>query len=129
MLFFLDPFKISHASDLSSNAKKLISSTDEGSLQLELVDMQCSNSLKEDFQEGGAVKSWTESIQKDQFPNARKVAIFILTMFGSTYTKSCESSFSHMNAIKTNTRSSMSNDRLQDSMRIALTSFQSNLLK
>ena len=85
MLFFRDPFKISPASNLSSNAKKLISSVDEGSLQLELVDMQCSNSLKEDFQEGGTIKFWTESIQKDQFPNARKVAIFILTMFGWTH--------------------------------------------
>ena len=39
--------------------------------------MQCSNSLKEDFQEGGGVKFWTESIQEDQLPNARKVTIFI----------------------------------------------------
>ena len=127
MLFVRDPFKIPHESDFSSNVKKLISSVDEGSLQLELVDIQSSSALKEDFQEGGTVKFWSERIQQEQFPNARKVAIFILTMFGSTFT--CESSFSHMNAIKTNSRSSLSNDRLQNCMRIALTSHQPNFIK
>ena len=39
MLFVQDPFKITPVSDLSSNAKKLLSSVDEGSLQLELVDI------------------------------------------------------------------------------------------
>ena len=38
---------------ISSNAKKLLSSVDEGFLQLELVDIQSSSALKEDFQEGG----------------------------------------------------------------------------
>ena len=85
---------------ISSNAKKLRSSVDEGFLQLELVDIQSSSALKEDFQEGGTVKFWSERIQHEQFPNARKVALFILTMFDSSFT--CESSFSHMNAIKTN---------------------------
>jgi hypothetical protein len=126
MLFVRDPFKISPASDFSSNAKKLLSSVDEGSLQLELVDIQCSSSLKENFQESGTCKFWSEIIQKEQFPNAKKVAIYLLTMFGSTYT--CESSFSHMNVIKSNTRSSMCNDRLQDCMRIALTSYQPNFI-
>ena|SRR6218665_121228 len=74
------------------------------------------------------VKFGSESIQKEQFPNATKVAVFILTMFGSTYTY--ESSFSlNMNAIKTNTRSALSNDRLQDCMRIALTSYKPNFIR
>ncbi|CAG5116250.1 unnamed protein product [Candidula unifasciata] len=117
MLFVRDPFKIPPAGDFSSNAKKLLPSVDEGSLQLELVDIQKS----------GTVKVWSETIQQEQFPNARKVTVFILTMFGSTF--NCESSFSHMNIIKTNSRSSMSNDRLQDCMRIALTSHQPNFIK
>ncbi|BFY98365.1 hypothetical protein BsWGS_01405 [Bradybaena similaris] len=127
LLFVRDPFKIPPASDFSSNAKKLLSSVDEGSLQLELVDIQCSSVLKEDFQECGTIKFWSERIQKEQFPNARKVAIFMLAMFGSTYT--CESSFSHMNAIKTDNSSPLSNDRLQDCMRIALTSYNPNFIK
>lgn len=105
----------------------VLSSVDEGSLQLELVDIQSSSALKEDLQEGGAVKFWSERIQQQQFPNARKVAICMLTMFGSTFT--CESSFSSMNAIKTNSRSLLSNERLQDCMRIALTSHQPNFIK
>ena len=47
---------------ISSNAKKLRSSVDEGFLQLELVDIQSCSALKEDFQEGGTVKFWSERI-------------------------------------------------------------------
>ena len=127
MYFVRDPFKINPASDFSENAKKILPSINEGSLQLELVDIQSSSSLKEEFEQGGAVKFWAENIPKEQFPNAKKLAIFILTMFGSTYT--CESSFSHMNAIKTSTRSSLSNDRLQDCLRITLTSYEPNFIE
>ena len=88
MSFVRDPFKISSKSDFSSNAKikKLLSSVDEGSLQLELVDIQCSSSLKEDFQESGTVKFWAESVQEEQSPNAKNVAIYLLTMFASILT-------------------------------------------
>ena len=73
---------------ISSNAKKLLSSVDEGFPQLELVDISSSSALKEDFQESGTVKLWSERIQHEQFPNARKVALIILTMLDSTFT--CE---------------------------------------
>lgn len=106
MLFIQYPFKIPPASDFSLNAMKLLSFVDEGFLQLELVDIQSSIMLKEDLQECGIVKFWPEKIQQQQFPNTRKVAIFMFTLFGSTFT--CESSFSIMNAIKSNSQSSLS---------------------
>ena len=52
-------------------------------------------------QESDMVKFWSERIQQEHFPNARKVAIglFIqaIGLFGSTFTS--ESTFSHMNII------------------------------
>ena len=50
-------------------------------------------------QESGIVKFWSERFQQEQFPNARKIAIFILAIyiFSSTFTS--ESSFSRMNII------------------------------
>jgi len=127
MMFVRDPFKTHPSSDFSSESKTLLPSVDEGSLQLELVDIQSSSALRDDFKEMGATQFWSQGISQELFPNARKIALFILTMFGSTYT--CESSFSHMNAIKTQNRSSLCNARLQDCLRIALTSHQPNFLK
>ncbi|MGH0119661.1 UNVERIFIED_CONTAM: hypothetical protein FKN15_044480 [Acipenser sinensis] len=110
VMFARNPFTVSPESDFASTAKQFLSSVEEGPLQLELVDIQASSSLK-DLQNDGAVKFWTEHIQQVEFPNARKLAVLLLIMFGSTYT--CESSFSHMNVIKSNTCSSLTNERLQ----------------
>ncbi len=52
----------------------------------------------------------------------RKVALHILTMFGSTY--NCEAAFSTMNIIKTKYRSRLTNEYLPMCMRIALTPFK-----
>jgi len=79
MLSFRDPFKISPASDLSSkfNAEKLISSVDEGSLQLELRHAVFK------FIEGRFARQWCCQVldrkhSKGSVPNSRKVVIFSL---------------------------------------------------
>ncbi|KAK6477898.1 protein FAM200A-like [Huso huso] len=126
MMFARSPFTVSPESDFASTAKQFLSSVEEGPLQLELVDIQASSSLKQDLQNDDAVRFWTEHIQQVEFPNARKLAVLLLTMFGSTYT--CESSFSHMNVIKSNTRSSLTNERLQHCLRIAVTSYEPNFM-
>uniref|UniRef100_A0A3P8SBX7 HAT C-terminal dimerisation domain-containing protein n=1 Tax=Amphiprion percula TaxID=161767 RepID=A0A3P8SBX7_AMPPE len=60
-----------------------------------------------------------------QFPNLKKLAVTVLSMFGSTYV--CESSFSHMNAIKTNLRCSLHDSTLHNCLRIALTTYEPNV--
>lgn len=55
------------------------------------------------------------------FPAVVKVAMYILTMFCSTY--SCESAFSTMNIIKTKYKSKITNDYLHACWRIAQTPF------
>uniref|UniRef100_A0A3Q3EAD9 HAT C-terminal dimerisation domain-containing protein n=1 Tax=Labrus bergylta TaxID=56723 RepID=A0A3Q3EAD9_9LABR len=69
----------------------------------------------------GPAKFWSD-INVHQFPNVKKLAIIVLSMFGSTYT--CESSFSHMNSTKSSSRCSLTDNTLHQCLRIALTSYE-----
>ena len=54
------------------------------------------------------------------YSNLKKVALYILTMFTSTYV--CESSFSATNAIKTHERNRLTHQNLENCLRIKVTS-------
>ena len=87
---------------VSTEARQLLGGTgaNEASFSSELVDLVDDSMLKRLFDhENDLGKFW---INLYQFPTLRQVAIYFLTMFGSTYM--CESSFSHMNSIKTKQR-------------------------
>lgn len=120
--FVCNPFV--SAFDISSKGEEFLASIDidAGSLQLEIIDLQESSALKQAHDTEGFIKLWTKFIHVNKFPNTKKLAIFVLIMFGSTYT--CESSFSHMNAIKTSSRASLTNEHLHHCLRVALTSHE-----
>lgn len=120
MSFARDPFSVSTEGDLSIRAKEVVPSTDEGKFILELVDMQSSLARAQDLRTNRPAKFWTD-VNTHQFPNVKKVAVVILSMFGSTYT--CESSFSHMNSIKSSSRCSLTDNTLHHCLRIALTTY------
>lgn len=86
----------------------MVPSIDEGQFILELVDMQSSASMAQQLRTNGPAKFWTD-VSAHQFRNVKKVAV-VLSMFGSTYTR--ESSFSHMNSIKSNSRCSLTDSTL-----------------
>lgn len=98
MRFVKDPFCVNVKADFALKEKEMVSSLDVGSLQVERIDIQ-SDYLRQSLQQAGFEKFWTHEVSKEKFPHSRGLALFLLTMFGSTYT--CESSFAHMNAIKT----------------------------
>ncbi|KAL0152649.1 hypothetical protein M9458_052372 [Cirrhinus mrigala] len=120
-VFVRDPFTVAIEGDLSARAKKLVPSIDEGKFTLELVDMQSSVTMAQELSTNGPAMFWTD-VNAHQFPNIKKVAIVMLSMFGSTYT--CESSFSHMNSIKSNSRCSLTDHTLHQCLRIALTTYE-----
>ncbi len=99
----------------------MVFSIDEGKFTLELVDMQSSVTMAQELCINGPTMFWTD-VNVHQFPNIKKVAIVMLSMFGSTYT--CESSFSHMNSIKSNYRCSLTDCTLHQCLRIALTTYE-----
>lgn len=116
MVFARDPFTVATAGGISTRAKEVVPSIDDGKFILELVDLQSSLTMAQEFHTKGPVKFWSH-VNKHQFPNLHKVAISVLSMFGSTYT--CESSFSHMNSIKSSTHCSLADSTLHQCLRIA----------
>uniref|UniRef100_A0A672I9M0 Uncharacterized protein n=1 Tax=Salarias fasciatus TaxID=181472 RepID=A0A672I9M0_SALFA len=85
-------------------AKRLLPSIDEASLQMEVLEMGTSDVLKAQHKDVTVSDFWI---------------ILLLTMFPSTYI--CQSSFSSMNSIKTQDRNSLSNEHLGQCLRIAAT--------
>ena len=85
---------------------------------MELVDLQSSFAVKQHLQSEGAVDLWSKHVSQYQYPTIRKVALLILTMFGSICT--CESSVSHMNVIKTRAHCSMTKEKLHECIRLGL---------
>lgn len=127
MQFTRDPFSISHDSNFIAKVKELMPNIDESALQLEMIDIQSSLALKLHLQSEGPINFWCNHISQAKYPTIKKVSVLILTMFGSTYT--CESSFSHMNAIKTKARCCLSNEKLSQCLRIALTTYEPDYVK
>ncbi|KAL1250732.1 hypothetical protein QQF64_018528 [Cirrhinus molitorella] len=67
---------------------------------MQLVDLQADVALKEQFVRTDPSTFWLQVVPETAFPGLRKVALHILTMFGSTY--NCEGgSVLKMNIIKT----------------------------
>ncbi len=116
--FARDPFGVATERDLSTRAKEVVSSTDKGKFILKLLT---SLSMAQELRTSRPAKFWID-IKVHQFPNVKKVAIVILSMFESTYT--CESSFSHINSIKRSSRCSLTASALHQCLQIALTSFE-----
>ena len=119
MMFARNPFTITLEDDFIENAKQLLPGIEEAALQF---DIQTSSFLKQSLSDVGPVMFWSEYLEK--FHNSRRIAILVLSMFGLTYT--CESSFSHMNAIKRTERSGLSDKMLENCMKIVLTTYEPN---
>uniref|UniRef100_A0A8C1S060 Uncharacterized protein n=1 Tax=Cyprinus carpio TaxID=7962 RepID=A0A8C1S060_CYPCA len=67
---------------------------------------------------------WTKVVSQAKFKNSRIIAMFLLSMFPSTYI--CESSFSIMNFIKNQDRNRLSSVHLDQCLRIATTEYCPN---
>ena len=65
---------------------------------------------------------WTKMVTAANFPLLNRMAVHILTMFGSTYR--CESAFSKMNFIKNQYRSRLTNEHVHQCVSLAITPYQ-----
>ncbi|KAJ7986678.1 hypothetical protein DPEC_G00342390 [Dallia pectoralis] len=83
-IFARDPFTGAIEGDLIARAKEVVPSIDEGEFTLELVDMQSSVTIAQELCTNGPAMFWTD-VNVHQFPNIKKAAIVMLSMFGSTY--------------------------------------------
>ncbi|XP_072768354.1 general transcription factor II-I repeat domain-containing protein 2A-like [Nerophis lumbriciformis] len=119
LLFIENPFLIRNVSAFSAEAKQVFPWARAASLQTELIDLQESVALKE--AQCDAITFWSKLVIPSKFPLLHKMACHILTMFGSTY--SCESAFSTMNIVKNKYRSRLTNEHLDQCLRLAITPF------
>lgn len=121
-LFIQNPFLLTDARGFSKEATQHFKWANAGSLQMELVDLQVDVALKEQFRGTDPATFWLQMVSETSFPCLKKVALHMLTMFGSTY--SCEAAFSSMNIIKAKYCSKLTNEHLQMCLRMALTPFR-----
>lgn len=97
-MFIKNPFLITDVKGFSKQVTQHFKWANAGPLQMQLVDLQADVALKEQFGRTEPATFWLQMVSETAFPNLRKVALCIFTMFGSTY--SCEAAFSTMNIIK-----------------------------
>ena len=121
MCFARVPFTVVIEGALSAKANELAAPIDMGKLILELVDMRSSLTTAQELRTNGPARFWT-NVRPHQFPNVKRAAVLVLSMFGSTYT--WESSVTHMNSIKSSSRCSLSDGTRHECLRIALTSYE-----
>ncbi|KAF7689934.1 General transcription factor II-I repeat domain-containing protein 2A [Cucumispora dikerogammari] len=84
-------------------------------LQLELVDLQADNILKERFKTANLLEFY-DSLSEAAFPNLKDLTSKMLTVFGSTYI--CEQAFSTLKINKSKNRTSLTDCNLKAIMRI-----------
>lgn len=95
-------------------------------LQLELIDIQCNYSLKEEFRSSSILESY-QRLPLENFPNFKNFAAKLFCIFCSTYI--CEQSFSCMKINKSTNRSLLTNDHLNMVMRISISNFNPDFKK
>lgn len=125
LLFLRQPFSVSADGQWTAEAKRLVPSIDEATLQMEVLEMGTSDLLKAQHKDVGVSDFWINVVPQAQFKNTRAIAMLLLTLFPSTYI--CESSFSSMNSIKNQDRNRLSNAHLGQCLRIATTEYRPDI--
>lgn len=86
---------------------------------MELIDLQCHPEVKAMYLESNdKIDFYAKYIEETRYPNLRKFALKIISMFGSTAL--CESFFSKMSFCKNKYRGSISDQNLKNQLRIAI---------
>lgn len=88
---------------------------------MELIELKENVALKEQIGNCDPATFWGKIVPAADFPILIKMALHILTMFGSTYC--CKLAFSTMNIIQMKYRTRLSNEHLHQCLLIALKSF------
>ena len=86
-LFIHNPFLITNVSgfSFSKEVTQPFKWANAGLLQMQLIDLQADMALKEQFGITEPASFWLQMFSETAFPGLSKVALYTLTMFGSTY--------------------------------------------
>ncbi|XP_076043679.1 general transcription factor II-I repeat domain-containing protein 2A-like [Oratosquilla oratoria] len=83
--------------------------------KLVLLEGQADDRLKDKYREGNLIEFY-KCLMPDQFPNLKKFACSLVSIFGTTYL--CEQTFSKMKYVKSNYRANLSDDHLKSILTI-----------
>ncbi|XP_041442018.1 general transcription factor II-I repeat domain-containing protein 2-like [Xenopus laevis] len=88
--------------------------------QMECIELQSDFQLKEKFDHVSLLDFYRSYLPRDKYPSLHNHALFLSSLFGSTYI--CEQLFSRMKHTKSKIRTKLSDEHLEYSLRIATTS-------
>ena len=82
-MFIQNPFLITDVRGFSKEVTQHFKWVNAGPLQMQLVDLQADVVLKEQFARPDPSTFWLQMVSETAFSDLRKLALYILTMFGS----------------------------------------------
>ena len=97
--------------------------SDEVAAELEMIDLCEEDQLKPALREA-TIESW-KSVPMKKYPNVKRAALKILSMFGSTYF--CKSVFSTLKIVKSKHRSVLTDTHVKELLRLATTEYKPDL--
>ena len=99
--------------------------SDEAASELEMIDLCEKDKLKPALREG-STEFW-KSVLVEKYPNIKRAALKVLSMFGSTYI--CESVLSTLNHVKSRHQSALTDTHVKELLLVATTEFKPDLKK
>lgn len=115
-----------NAKDIRLFQNPFVSDIDEAqpSYQFELAELQNCDALKDAFKPNSLIDFYA-ALPNNTYPNIKKHAMKMSTVFGSTYI--CEQTFSRMNHLKTPMRSRLTDEHLHQCLRLAVTKMEPDI--
>ena len=115
--FLVDPF------NAETDCLKAPLVTDEAAAELEMIDLCEEDQLKPALREG-TIEFW-KSVPLEKYPNVKRAALKIMSMFGSTYV--CESVSPTLKHVKSKHRSVLTDTHVRELLRVATTEYKPDL--
>ncbi|KAK1890479.1 General transcription factor II-I repeat domain containing protein 2A [Dissostichus eleginoides] len=115
--FLVDPF------NAETDCLKAPLVKDEAVAELEMIELSEDDRLKPVLREG-TLEFW-KTVPIEKYPNVKRAALKLLSMFGSTYV--CESVFSTLKHVKSKHRSVLTDTHVRELLRVATTECKPDL--
>ena len=94
---------------------------------MELIDLQQRNDLKIKYIEMNIGEFYRNFLNRENFPHLKKFVASKLALFGLTYV--CEQFFSKVGYMKSTHRTALTDEHLENGLRVASTSIKINVNK
>ena len=94
-------------------------------IQMEIIELRCNDELRKKFDDSSVYQFYKKHVSVTVYPKLSAHARKMMAVFGSTY--ACEQLFSKMNLVKNKYRSSLTDEHLESTLRVATSSTQPDI--